>query len=156
MGEATPDGTKEHAGAEEAATQSPIDQFLEAIDMLDADAAIALMTSDCRLLTTDGRRAEGIAGVRDLLAEEVAMWRSATHRITAQWHQDDVWIAEVDASYELKDWLQLKDLPRAFVVRVGTDGITDLRVYGAHERALADHDKSEHRLHIGGRWMPSL
>jgi hypothetical protein len=156
MGEATPDGTKEHAGAAEAITQSPLDQFLAAVDKLDVDAAVAPMTSDCRLLTTDGRRAEGIAAVRDLLAEEVAMWRSATHRITAQWHQDDVWIAEVDASYELEDWLELKDLPRVFVVRVAPDGITDLRVYGAHERALADHDRGDHRLHIGGRWMPSL
>jgi hypothetical protein len=54
-------------------------------------------------------------------------------------HVDKAWIAEVEASYTLQDWLQLNEVPRAFVLREGPIGITDLRVYGAHDHALTDH-----------------
>jgi hypothetical protein len=94
--------------------------------------------------------------VRALLIDFVATVRSATHRITAQWHQDDVWIAEVDATYELQDWLQLNALPRAFVLRAGPDGFADVRVYGAHERPLAEHRTGEEGMWIGERWIPPL
>jgi ketosteroid isomerase-like protein len=79
-------------------TQSPIDRLLAAIDKLDVDAVTALFAPDARLLTADGRRAQGIEPVRQLLADFVATLRSTKHRVTAQWHPDDVWIAEVEAS----------------------------------------------------------
>ncbi len=66
---------------------------------------MALMAPDVRMLVADGRRAEGTEAVRHLLGEFLGQLRSTTHQITAQWHEDDVWIAEVDASYELSDWL---------------------------------------------------
>ena len=82
--------------------------------------------------------------------------RSTTHRITAQWHQDDVWIAEVEASYELTDWSKISGLPRACVLREGRHGVTELNVYGAHERQLSDHHTGDERMRIGGRWIPPL
>ncbi len=82
---------------------SPIEQLLGAIDKRDVDAAMALMAPNCRLLAVDGRSAEGGAEVRALLTDFVTTVRSTTHTVTAQWHQDDVWIAEVEASYELMD-----------------------------------------------------
>ncbi|TMM16575.1 MAG: nuclear transport factor 2 family protein [Actinobacteria bacterium] len=92
-------------------SESPIVQLLGAIDKRDVEAAMALVAPDCRLLVVDGRRVKGAAAVRELLTDFVATLRSTTHRVTAQWHQDDVWIAEMEATYELKDWLKIDALP---------------------------------------------
>ncbi len=124
-------------------SESPIDQLLSAIDKLDMDAVMALLAPDVRLLSADGRRAEGAAAARELLTDFLAMLRSCTHRITAEWHPDDVWIAEVEATYELKDRTRIGALARAFVLRAQPDGFADLRVYGAHERPLSDRTKWE-------------
>jgi hypothetical protein len=137
-------------------SQSPIEQLLDALDRLELEATMALIAPDVRMLVADGRRAEGTQAVRQLLGEFLAQLRSITHRITAQWHEGDVWIAEVDASYELRDWLQLSALPRAFIVRAGPHGISELRVYGAHEHRLSEHRTGEEGMRVGGRWVPPL
>jgi hypothetical protein len=136
-------------------TKSPLDQLLRAIDLLDVEAAIALMAPNCQMLAVDGRRAEGTAAVRKLLSDFLATILQTTHRISAQWHQDDVWIAEVEATYELKDGLRVSR-PRAFVLRDGPDGLVELHVYGAHQHPLADHRTDEEGMRIGGRWIPPL
>jgi hypothetical protein len=135
---------------------SPVEQLLGAIDRRDVDAVMALSAPDVRLLTVDGRRAHGTDAVRELLTKFLGQLRSSTHRITAQWHVDDVWIAEVDVSYELQDWLRLEGLPRVFVARMGSGGIADLRAYGAHEHPLSDHRTGEEGMWIGNRWIPPL
>jgi hypothetical protein len=134
---------------------SPVDELLEAVDKLDVDAVLALAAPDVRMLTVDGRRAEGRDGMRELIADFVDSLRSSTHRVTAQWHPDDVWIAEVDATYELKDFTRIGVLPRVFVLRDGPDGLLEMRVYGAHERPLAEL-RSEHEMRLGGHWIPPL
>lgn len=136
--------------------ESPIDQLLGAIDKRDVEAAMALMAPDCRLLAVDGRRVEGTAAARELFTDFLSMTRSAKHQVTAQWHQGNVWIAEVDATYELKDRMKIGGLPRAFVLRHGSHGIVDLRAYGAHERPLTDHPTGEEGMRLGGRWIPPL
>ena len=136
--------------------ESPIEQLLLAVDALDVEAVTALMSPECRILTADGRRASGIEAVGELLREFLAELRAATHRLTAQWHVDDVWIAEADATYELRDWLQTPPLPRAVIVRTGPQGITDVHAYGAHERDLMDHAAGDPGMRIGGRWLPPL
>ncbi|HKR98166.1 MAG TPA: nuclear transport factor 2 family protein [Candidatus Dormibacteraeota bacterium] len=138
-------------------SQSPIEEFLDALDRLELDAIMALMAPDVRVLVVDGRRAEGADAVRQLFADFLGQLRATTpHRITAQWHEDDVWIAEVDASYELRDWLQLNGLPRAFIVRAGPDGVSELKAYGAHEHQLSDHPTGGKGMWVGGRWVPPL
>jgi hypothetical protein len=137
-------------------SDSPIEQLLTAIDRLDVDAAMALLAPDVRLLAVDGRRGEGTDAVRKLLTDFISTLRSTSHRITTQWHEGDAWIAEVEADYELQDYLQLKGLPRAFVLRLGAQGITDFRVYGAHEQPLTDHRTGEEGMWVGGRWVPPL
>jgi hypothetical protein len=138
------------------ATETPIERLLSAIDAVDVDAIVALFAPDVRLLTADGQRARGTAEARALLASFLAPLRSTSHRITAQWHEGDVWIAEVEASYVLRDALELNALPRAFVLSEGPDGLADLRVYGAHERPLSEHRTGEEGMWIGGRWIPPL
>ena len=94
--------------------------------------------------------------MRELLTDFVEELRSSTHRVTAQWHPDDVWIAEVDATYELKDFTRIGVLPRVFVLRDGPGGLHDMRVYGAHERPLAELRSGEHEMRLGGHWIPPL
>jgi hypothetical protein len=137
-------------------SESPIEQLLGAIDKRDVEGAMALMAPDCKLLVVDGRRAEGEAAARALFTEFVATVRSTTHTVTAQWHQDDVWIAEVEAAYELIDWLKISALPRACVLRQGPEGVVELHFYGAHERPLSDHRTGGEGMRIGGRWIPPL
>jgi len=136
--------------------ESPLERLLGAIDRLDLDGVVALMAPRCSLLAVDGRHAEGPEAVRAALSDFLGTLRSTAHRITAQWHQEDVWIAEVEADYVLEDWLQINRLMRAFVVRDGADGITSVHVYGAHERSFADHDAGDRGLHLGGHWVPPL
>lgn len=117
---------------------------------------MALVEPGIRFLAADGRRGEGASSVRELLTEFLGSLRSTNHRITAQWHQGEVWIAEVDADYELQDWLELTAVPRAFFVRMGGAGIADVRVYGAHERPLTEHLTGEEGMWVGSRWVPPL
>jgi SnoaL-like domain len=137
-------------------SESPIDRLLGALDALDVDAVLAPAAPDIRLLTADGRQAEGAAAVRALLADFLGQLRATAHTITAQWHEDDAWIAEVEATYELKDRTRLAAMPRAFILHVGPAGWTDLRVYGAHERPLAESRARDEGMRIGGHWIPPL
>lgn len=117
---------------------------------------MALVAPDCRLLAVDGRRMEGHAGVREFFTEFAAIVRSTTHTITAQWHVDNVWIAEVEAGYELRDDTRIGTLPRAVVLRDGPAGYVELHFYGAHERPLSEHRTGGEGLRIDGRWIPPL
>jgi hypothetical protein len=137
-------------------TGSPIEQLLEALDKLDVDATVALFASDGRLLSMDGRRAEGHEAIGEFFGDFFTRVRSMSHRITAAWNPEDAWIAELEASYELQDRLRMDAVPRAVVLHQGPDGITELHVYGANERALADRHSHSEGMRIGGRWMPPL
>jgi hypothetical protein len=137
-------------------SESPIEQLLGAIDRRDIEGAVAPIAPNCQMLAVDGRRAEGEAGVRALFTDFLATVRSSAHRITTQWHPDDVWIAEIEASYELMDRSRITALPRACVLREGQDGIAELHFYGAREHRLPDHRAGEEGLRIGGRWIPPL
>jgi hypothetical protein len=136
--------------------ESPLKRILEAIDRFDADAAMKLMAPDVRFMTVDGRRAEGFGPTRELLDSFLSDVRSMSHQVTSQWHLDDAWIAEVNATYVLQDHLEIRDRPRAFVVRVGPEGVTDVRAYGARERPLMDHRTGEDGTWRRERWIPPL
>jgi SnoaL-like domain len=133
--------------------RSPLVEFLQAVDTLDSEAVLALCAPDCTLTFVDGRHAEDRPALTRLLTDFLASLRSTSHEITAQWHQDDVWIAEVAASYELRDYLRLERLRRVFIIRTGPDGIRDVRAYGANERQLGDRQEP---IRIGGRLILPL
>ena len=69
---------------------------------------------------------------------------------------DGLTFAEVLADYELQDWLQIKALPRAFVLRTSSDGIYDVRVYGAHEQPLSGRPTDDEAYRVGGRLVLPL
>ena len=135
---------------------SPISAVLRAMEALDVDACISLFTPDGRLLSTDGNVAEGPEAVRAVLSDLFADLRAATYRVTAQWHPDeDVWIAEVDATYDLKEHGLRGPYPRAMVLRGGRE-IAELRVYGRHELPLTESGVSYREVLAGNRWLATL
>ena len=136
--------------------ESPVAQLLAALDTLDVDAAMKLLAPDARLMTVDGRRASGHDAVRRLLSDFLGTLRWTAHRVLDEWHPDNVWIAEVEASYELRDYLLIEAVPRAFVLRDGPDGVIDVRVYGARERPLTEHRTGEEGTFLIDRWIPPL
>jgi ketosteroid isomerase-like protein len=137
--------------------ESPIARLLAALGTLDAEAVTALFARDAHLLTVDGRRAAGIEELRQLLTAFLGDLRSASHRITGQWHQGDVWIAEFEATYVLRDSMRTGPLPRALVLRQAPDGIAHVRVYGAQEHRLTDHPSGEEwGMVVRGHWIPPL
>jgi hypothetical protein len=136
--------------------ESPIAELLTAVDQLDAGAVAALFAPDVRLLTADGRRAEGVDAARALLTDFLGQLRSISSRITDEWRDRDVWIAEVETTYELRDYFQKGPVPRAIIVRNGPDGIADVRVYGAQEQPLAERPAAVEGMWLRERWIPPL
>jgi hypothetical protein len=136
--------------------ESPAAKLISAVDKLDVDAVVALLARDVSVLVADGRRTEGSEAARGLMSEFLGALRECTHRITAQWHVDDYWIAEIEATYALKDGLEAGPLARALVLRQGSDGLSELRVYGADERPLTEHPTGDEGMWVGGRWVPPL
>src|ERR1700756_4345133 len=85
-------------------TGSPIAAVLRAVDSLDVDACVSMLSPTCRLLLADGRTANGAQQGRAVLGDFMAALHATTHRITSEWNPEpDVWIAEVEATYELLD-----------------------------------------------------
>ena len=139
-------------------SDSPIAAVLRAVDALDIEACVSLLAPGCRLLATDGRVAEGVAQARALLGDFLGELNRTTHRVTAEWNPEPgVWIAELEATYELRDRGRHGPYPRVMVVRAGQDGITDLRFYGSHEPPLSDSERPYEEVRSGsGRWLPTL
>lgn len=135
---------------------SPISAVLRAMEALDVDACISLFERDGRLLSTDGDVAEGLDAVRAVLRKLFGDLRAATYRVTAQWHpEEDVWIAEVDATYDLKEHGLRGPYPRAIVLRGGRE-IAELRVYGRHELPLTESAVPYQEVLAGNRWLATL
>lgn len=137
--------------------ESPVADVLAAIDALDIDAFTSMFAPVGKLMTADGRVANDRAQVQHLIREFVSDLRATTHRVTAEWHPEpDLWIAELDATYELNNYAQLGPYPRAMFLRKAPDGIHDLRFYGLHERPLTDSTRAYQEVYGGGRWLPTL
>ncbi|HEX6395018.1 MAG TPA: nuclear transport factor 2 family protein [Acidimicrobiales bacterium] len=136
--------------------QSPIERILSAVDRLDVDGAVATLTDDCRMMLVDGQRVAGRDHVRTVLADFFGGLRSTSHKVISEWHEGDTWIAEMEASYELRNWLLVERVPRAMFLRHTSDGVSDIRFYGAHERSIIDRGGDPDAMRIGGRWIPPL
>lgn len=142
-------------------TDTPLELFLQAFDHLDADACAALFANHGRLRYVDGRVDEGAEAVHDRLREYFADLSSTTHTLRGHWHEDRVWVGEVEASYVLADDSVLGPVSKVFTVRMAPDGIEELRVYAAVEpsfhEARTRHERQRDRgMIVGGRWVPPL
>jgi hypothetical protein len=65
-------------------------------------------------------------------------------------------MAELEAEYELRNWLRIDGVPRALFLRRTGEGITDARFYGAHERPIMEDGGDPEMMRLGGRWIPPL
>jgi hypothetical protein len=137
-------------------TRSPIADWLADVGRLDFEAALAAFAPDARLLSPDGRRAQGTAAIRERMREFAAELRAVSYEVTAEWHQKDTWIVEAEATYELRDYAEIGPVPCAMVARVGSAGIADLRIYGVHDQLIAEHHTGEEGMWVGRRWVPPL
>jgi hypothetical protein len=136
---------------------SPTQAMLNALDALDVEAFTSLFVSTGRLMLTNGSVAEGTEQVRAAISAFISELRATTHKITAEWHPEDgVWIAEMQATYELRDHGLRGPYSRATVLRGGPDGIADLRVYGRHELPLTEPEHHYQEVFAGGRWLATL
>ncbi len=140
-----------------AVPDSPIVAALKAIDALDADALTSLFAENGRLLTVDGRVAEGIEQVRAVAASFVAELRATSHQVTFEWNPEPgVWIAELDSTYELNSLVELGPYPRAIILRDGPSGIVEMRIYGLHEQPLTASAHPYQEVFGSGHWLPTL
>jgi ketosteroid isomerase-like protein len=137
-------------------TESPITSWFDAVSRFDVESALSLFAPDARLLSPDGRRAEGVDEIRDVLGDMTDQLRAFSYEVTAEWHQGDTWIAELQSTYELSDYAEIGPLPRAVIARMSGGRIADLRLYGANERLIADRPTGEEGIRVGGRWIPPL
>jgi len=136
---------------------SPITAVLRALDALDVAACVALFAPDGKLLTTDGRTATGVEQVGAVLSDFMSALRGTTHAVSSEWAvEDGVFVAEMVAHYELRDFGRHGPYPRAIVLRHGPGGITDLRFYGSHELPLATSTHPYQDVYAAGHWMPTL
>jgi hypothetical protein len=136
---------------------TPMQQVLSALDALDLDRAVALFAPDASLTTDFGDKAVGRDRVRDVLGEFLHELRATHHEITTEWHpEDEVWIAEMSATYELSDYSRRGPYQRAMILRVGDGGIEDMRIYGAHEVRLSEAGRQYAEVRAPGGWLPTL
>ena len=136
---------------------SPIRAFLGAIDALDVEAAASQFANGASLTMAFGQRAEGHEELNVALRGFMSELRATSHELTAEWHPEpQVWIAELTAVYELRDFNQLGPFRRAIVVRTGPDGIGEMSIYGAHELPLRQSERPYQEVYAAGRWMPTL
>jgi hypothetical protein len=135
---------------------SPLTRWLEAMEALDADGAMSTFAPDVSLLMADGSRVHGHDEASRLISGFLGQLRSLSYEVSAQWHVQDTWIAEAQATYELTDHFRTAAVPRAVFARVSEAGIVELRLYGAHERPLAEHRTGEEGMWVGGHWVPPL
>jgi hypothetical protein len=138
-----------------ATEDNPVARLLAAFDKLDSSAMEGVFAPDVQMVLVDGRRANGRDAAQQLIADFQATLRQVRHEITRVWHPDDYWIAEITATYELRDWHELRDVPRLFIVRAGSQGITELRAYGAMEEKMSER-MVEEIPRIGGHLMLPL
>jgi hypothetical protein len=154
---ATGQDLRSRRGYDAPVAGSPVVSALEAIDALDIDAFTSMFAPGGRLLTVDGRVATGTEQVRAAISSFVGDLRSTSHRLMAEWHPEpEVWIAELDATYELNNYTELGPYARALVLRTGTGGIEELRIYGTHELPLIASAHPYQEVFGSGRWLPTL
>ncbi len=136
---------------------SPLTAVVRALDALDVEAAVSQFAPDATLTMVFGQHAEGADQVRAALRAFCGELRSTRHELGAEWHPEPgVWIAELTATYQLRDFAELGPYRRAIIVRERDGAIVEMAVYGAHEPPLRASERPYQEVYAGGRWLPTL
>ncbi|MDE3130552.1 MAG: nuclear transport factor 2 family protein [Acidobacteriota bacterium] len=136
---------------------TPLQAVLRALDALDLERTLALFAPDGSLTTIFGDAAAGRDAVHDVLAELLGDLRATHHEVTSQWNPEQgLWIAEMSASYVLSDHSRRGPYERVMLVRAGDAGIEQMRIYGAHERPLAESEHPYTEVRGAHGWLPTL
>lgn len=136
---------------------SLIQELLKALDALDLDAATSLFSSDAELVTTYGQHGRGADQVRSLLGELLGELRATKHTVTSEWNPEPgVSLAEMTATYELKDFSERGPYRRAAILRSANGRIEQLAIYGTHELPLPEAERSYTEVRGPHGWLPTL
>jgi hypothetical protein len=137
---------------------TPMQAVLNALDTLDLDSAVGMFAPDGTLTTLFGdETAQGHERIRAVLGEFLQGLRASQHATVSEWNpEDDLWIAEMTATYELSDYSRRGPFRRAIILRAGAAGITEMRIYGAHERPLSEAGRPYEEVRVAGGWLPTL
>ena len=129
---------------------------MRAIDALSVDQATSLFAPHAEVATVYGREGKGVDQARAVLSELFEEDYKYRHELTSEWNPEPgVWIAELAATYVLKDFSRRGPYLRVVVLRAGDAGIEQLRVYGSRELPLtAEGGYQEVRGPHG--WLPTL
>ena len=138
-------------------SDSPIAEFLARIDALDLDGLVASLAPEVRVAMLFGEEASGRDAVGVAFGRFLGELRGTRHEITASWNPEPgVWIAEMTATYELRDLRRLGPFRRAIVLRTGDAGIEQLRIYGGHELPLPESGRPYQEVRAPSGWLPTL
>jgi hypothetical protein len=138
-------------------SDSPILTFIAAADALDLDAAMSLFAADPTFGNEFSVEASGLEQVRVELGKYFAELRSAEHHLSSEWQPEPgVWIAEMTATYELTDFSRRGPYRRAVILRAGSEGIQELRIYGGHEPSLSEGGLAYQNVRGPHGWLPTL
>jgi limonene-1,2-epoxide hydrolase len=139
-------------------SDTPMQAILNALDALDLEAAVEMFAPDATLTTLFGdETAQGHDRIRAVLGEFLQGLHTTNHALVSEWNPEaGVWIAEMSATYELSDYSRRGPFRRAIILRVGDGGITDMRIYGAHERPLSESGRPYEEVRAAGGWLPTL
>ncbi len=140
-----------------AMSDSPIRTVLRVIDLLDLEAAVAMFAPDATLVTAFGEHASGTEQVRGAFVDLLGGLRAAQHKVSGEWNPEPgLWIAEVTATYELTDFSRRGPFERAIILRSGDGGVTELRIYGAHELPVPETGGGYLDVRGPSGWLPTL
>jgi hypothetical protein len=129
---------------------------MRSVDALDIDGATSAFAPNAEVLTVYGREGKGLDQARAVLTELFEELRGVDHQVTSEWNPEPgVWIAEVTATYVLKDFSRRGPYLRVIVLRVGDAGIEQLRIYGSREPPFTAEGGYQEVLGPHG-WLPTL
>ncbi len=130
---------------------------LSAIDALDRDGILSLCSPDVELMTAYGSEGKGLDEASAIFTELFRELRHTHHEIHTEWNPEpDVWIAEVTATYELRDASIRGPFRRVFILRAQDGLMTQLRIYGSHEQPLPAAEGRYQEVYGAHSWMPTL
>jgi SnoaL-like domain len=138
-------------------SESPIPAFLDAVDVLDVEAIMALFAPAAVLTLPFGEEAKGHGELRTVLTTFLAGLRKTEHHLSSEWHPEPVvWIAEVSATYELTDFSHRGPYKRAIIVHASDNLVDHMSVYGAHELPLSEEGRPYMDVRGPRGWLPTL
>ncbi|MGH2842628.1 MAG: hypothetical protein ACRDKL_03455 [Solirubrobacteraceae bacterium] len=108
-------------------------------------------------MTVYGGEGTGAEHARAMLGELIGELRTTSHVLISEWNPvPGAWIAELNATYELKDFSRRGPYHRAILLHAADGLIQQLHVYGTHELPLPESEGVYREVRGPHGWLPTL